>query len=130
MPIVADQIGSLLFIRLDGDMSDVGHTLMDITREAVDGVAYQRRGRRGGLEQLTGVADFTTAANAAAFVTSCNALRGTVVTVILRSVSYANRLVLDCSVQTSVTMASAVGGLTGGNHLVTATFTLQKATAS
>jgi hypothetical protein len=122
MPI--DLIGAQTFIRLDGDVDPQSQTLAEITRIGVNGVAFKKMGVRGKVFQLTGIADFASAAASDAIHDTYRAMIGSLVTVRLNTVDRTNYLVLDVQSQRLPQVASAVGGLVGGNFLVSSVWTL------
>lgn len=125
MPLPTCSVGAQSFIRIDGTIPKAQQTLENVTRPQVDGVAYRKNGIASPVGQIVGVVDVDTAATAEALRASYAALVGTVVTIVRESQSHSNYLVLDAEVLSIDYVGTAVGGLTAGDHLVTARFDIQ-----
>lgn len=127
MAIVFDQIGEQQFIRLDGDIDVKGETLVDITRPGADGSAYKKFGKRGKVTRLRGVADFASAAAADAAHDTYKAMIATLVTIKKNGINRVNYIVLDVRPERDPVVATAIGGLVGGNHMVRSEWDVQYA---
>jgi hypothetical protein len=125
MAITYDQIGAQSCIRLDGDLSQPGTELGDVTRGGVDGVAFKSMGARGRPVRLSGRVDVTSLSGADTLLATYAAMKGTVVTVRLRTQSRTNYIVLEADVTERMTCTNGTGGVAGGSILVFSEWVLQ-----
>lgn len=119
-------IGSESFIFLTGRVQRPGEALEEITRYGEDGHEYRQIGKRAKVTQHRTEVDVTSAANAQTKEVNYHALKGTLVTVTYpdaRSVS--SVAVIDVEVLSIRTTEGAVGGVNGGDVIVTAQWMLQ-----
>lgn len=122
-----DKIGSLEFIELQGDLSEPGIEVEEITRPWVDGVAFRRMGTRGRPMQLRGLVDVANAAAADALLDTYKALQGTLVTIRMKTVNRANYIVLNVEILGRRKVSTVSGGTTSGVWLVESGWTVQYA---
>jgi hypothetical protein len=123
-----DSIGGITLISLtNGDLDPAGTTVEDITRPGLDGVAYRQLGSRGEVTQLTAIVDCLGSSAADAMLSSLKGLQGTIVSIVMRGLTYNNFLVVNFMPVSRHIVGSPVGGVCSGNWLVTGKFTLRYA---
>lgn len=120
MAHVWDQIGSLQFIRLSGELDPPGVTLEERTRAGADGVAYKQMGSRGRETTLESVADAATVAAANALVDTYKSYQSTVRTITQRGESRTNYLILAVDAIAILVGETPVGGTAQGPVIVRA----------
>lgn len=118
MAILYDAVGSVSFLRLDGDLDYPGTTLADITREGADGVGLRKSALRPKQTTLRGRRDVADELQAKLYVdTEIPSLRGTIVNIRLRGQNHQNFAVLDARVLSRRRVGKSVGSLTSGDPL-------------
>jgi hypothetical protein len=126
MASISDGVTTANFITLHGaDIIPPGETVEVIVTPGVDGAALRLLGSRGEPFTLTSVADFTSAANAAAGIVAYRNLQGNIVTIVDdHGQSWTNYTVLKVSPVRRKQVVTPSGGLSGGAHLVWAQWEL------
>lgn len=125
MPIVYDQIGAEVFLTLEGSMPQPQATeLEEITRPGVRGRAFRQQEQRGAIWRVRTVVDLLGSAAAVSKVSDYKAMVGTVVTVKYRGENFATYMVIDVMADDIRVVTTPVGGVTGGTHLVEASWVL------
>lgn len=114
MAILHDQIGSQLFIRLDGTFILPRWVHADITRPGADGAAFHRISRNPEPFRLTGFVDSPTIATAEQLADIYRSMVSEVVAVRLRGIIRSPFVILDAKVVEIMPFANAVGGLWPG----------------
>lgn len=122
MSIPTNSIGAQSFIRIDGVIPKKGRQLSDVTRPQVDGRAFRWEGDASDVGQIVAITDVDSAATAEALRASYAALQGTVVTIYREGIAHTNYLILKAELTDSQYVETAVGGLTGGDHIVASRF--------
>lgn len=124
---MADSVGSISLIRLDGPLAKPSYELETITLPGVDGVAYRRMGRR--VQPLTcqGVVDVADAAGIDLLYATVAGLVATSVSVVQAGVTFSSVLVLAAKVVGVQPIVSSRGGVlgAGATRLATIEFVLQ-----
>jgi hypothetical protein len=124
---MTESIGGITVIALkEGDLDPAGITVEDITRPGLDGVAYRQLGTRGETTQLTAIVDCLGPSGADAMLSAMKGLQGTIVTIIMRGMTYNNFLVVNFT-PISRHACIGLGGVTDGNWLVMGKFNVRYA---
>ena len=114
------KIGDYEFITIGGSLQGTAESLQEITRPGVDGHAYRKAGKRGRVSELNPVVDVASAADAAALVVNVLALVAADPLTIYddQGQSLSNVKVVSADHLRTQTVATPVGGVNGGDHLV------------
>jgi hypothetical protein len=103
-----------------------GERLQIITRAGVDGTAYRKTGKRAAPSQITTIVDLGSDAAVKSELAAYKALQGTLVTVVTESSgTYTNVAVLAVREVSVRQVLTPVGGVSGGDHLLTCQWVLQ-----
>jgi len=122
----SSSIGGYTMITVRGTPQPAGMVLADITRANVDGHAYQEQGYHAAPEFLTSIVDLTTAAGVKTEIEGYKALQATLVTIVddLGN-SWTNVAILSVRTSGGKYVACPVGGVNGGNYLLSAQWQVQ-----
>ncbi|MEN6536339.1 MAG: hypothetical protein ABFD89_21965 [Bryobacteraceae bacterium] len=124
-------IGAVAVLGFSGSDLLVPHMrASNVTRDGVDGVALQKMGKRSAPVMITTVADVD---DLGTWITAAEALIGTIVTVTTpdaRSIPYVYVHDVQVVWPSTLKVLNPVGGLTAGQWVVTATWTLQNVSAA
>lgn len=123
------QIGTLNFIRMDWSRNLQGEAVRRLERPGGDGVALQKLGKRATPTRARTIVDVIDQAAIATLVSAANTYRGTIVTVVEDDgTSVSGVCVINCVKVQSRYVLTPVGGINGGNWLVTLDWVLQETT--
>ena len=115
-------IAGISMISITPRVDKLGEALKSWNRDGIDGATFKKIGKRADPVTLTCVRDTTTPG---AHTTLCKAAQGTKVTVAYLDSSYNNLVVIKVLVTTAKKLRTPVGGVVGGNYLVTSSWTVQ-----
>lgn len=121
---MAESIGGLSFIRLDGALNRKAIQGEFIDRAFTDGKCVRRMQTRAEMSELVGLCDKASTTSGDAFQTACVALQGTIVTVVFRGATKPNYYVHLVTPGEIIVGSTAVGGTTNGGCLVMVRFQL------
>lgn len=124
-----DTIGSHSFINITGPMGRAGIEAEEMTRPYTDSIAIRQTKVGCPKVEWTATRDTTSQANVEAFYASYMLIKGTVVTVVRRGISYPDYFIWDVVEDGWMTGAVGVGGIAGGHILFTTKFIVQYAGA-
>jgi len=119
-------IGAIEFMTLSGRVTTVGTVLVETTPDDENGHEYMALGTRAPESMLMTELDVTSDAGITTHIAACKALQGTLVTVTdPHGEDIDNVAVLDVQVDGSKRTGTAVGGINGGNRIVTLRWRVQ-----
>lgn len=109
------KIGAISFAVMTGRVGVAGQALSDISRDGYDGSEEKQVGERGVPAQLRTTRDFDSASDAAAHLSACASIQGTIVTVeYADGTTLSNCIVLQVLPEPVQKATAAVGGVTDG----------------
>lgn len=104
-----------------------GEQLVDITRNGVDGVAFQKTGERSEPSQATIIVDCDSGIDADSTFNTIKAMQGTLITIVDDFGATTNYVaVTNVRKADQHTVLTAVGGVTAGSVLLTINATLRE----
>ena len=131
MAISYPSVGSVTVLTMKGRVTAAAPAVEEITRRGVDGHAYVQVGKRAPECQLLTELDVSGSSGVATHINAGQALCATFVTVKHPTgETVANVAVLKCELVGTKKIASAVGGVNGGDTLCTLRWTVQASAAS
>ncbi len=122
---MANTIGGLAFIRIDGELDQPSQKGELIPAPYKDGMAARRSHIRGREVELTAVRDCTNLTAAKSLEDSYKALEWTVQDVVKDGITYSNQLITDVTIKLKQQGAVGVGGITpNGSAIIQVAFTV------
>ena len=104
-----------------------GEQLVDITRNGVDGVAFQKTGARSEPSEAILIVDCDSGSDADTFFSTVKAMQGTLITIVDDfGVTTTNVAVISVRRVSKITTMTPVGGVTAGTVLLTLSATLRE----
>ena len=127
---MADSVGSVNLFALRGVPVVLSRQVIDLTNESLDGTAKRLCGLHAGQWTADGEDDQLTWADAHGLTATYAALVGTIQTVVIGGVSYANQMVLAADVVKVHPGLIAAGGRNGGAYWAESKWVFQYAGAN
>lgn len=106
---MADSVGSISVIRLEGSLVPPGQTVAEFTDPGVNGVGFKKMGIRGPRSKIGGRVAATDASAVVSLRSSLAAMKGTAQTIVKDGASYTNYMIHEAEVVDDAPTKSACG---------------------